>query len=136
MSTEQHIDPEVIRAGITADISENLVPRSPWERMEAIIRAADEKRGIRVEAVAPDPRSLTQFDPEWRYVSDWQHGFGPGELAQAVPERQEYAYRVCWDAGFVTSTLPMGLAKAEQFASELSFPTWVERALLGTWEKV
>jgi len=50
----------------------------------------------------------------------------------------EYAYRVVWDAGhgLTAQSQAMSLAKAERFASELDCSPWVERALLGTWERV
>lgn len=53
----------------------------------------------------------------------------------AGPEGQEYAYRVAWVAEGIMHTKPMSLEKAEQFANELDCGPWVERALLGDWER-
>jgi hypothetical protein len=129
------MDPEVVDAALKAALDYAPEENEGPGAMEAALLAADEKRGIRVETMEPDPRSTTQFAPQWRYVSGWHSSDGQ---AQADPEGQEHAYRVAWDArrDGVMRTKPMSLEKAEQFASELDCAPWVERALLGAWEKI
>ena len=136
MSTEQHIDPEVIaeaenayQAAVVGD-----------EAMGAAISAADEKRGLRIETMEPDPRSTTQFAPQWRYVSDWHSSDG---RSQAHPEGQEYAYRVVIalhrSEPLVWGTFDEESVQLEVEAAREAHPSAivrVERALLGDWERV
>jgi hypothetical protein len=64
--------------------------------------------------------------------------------APADPEGQEYAYRMVWEKSGRTGTCPpTDEAEAHKFAAEYPkvFPggsprAWVERALLGDWERV
>jgi hypothetical protein len=66
------------------------------------------------------------------------------ELAQADPEGREYAYRVVWDAkeekGVAAgSSKLLGKTGAEQVKENFErdgFNVWVERALVGDWERV
>lgn len=60
------------------------------------------------------------------------------ELARTVPEGQEYAYRIAWDAGRegIMRSEPTSLARAKEFERNLEGVPWVECALLGTWEKL
>jgi hypothetical protein len=53
------------------------------------------------------------------------------------PEGQEYAYRMCDDTGRfeVTPSLDNALERCGRM-SRYNVEAWVERALLGTWERV
>jgi|HubBroStandDraft_5_1064220.scaffolds.fasta_scaffold15491_6 hypothetical protein len=110
MSAER-IDPTVIEAAIDAfekapEYDGAGPDTTDRVAMEAAIRAADEKRR---------------------------------ELAQAVPEGQEYVYRTCWRAngetwrGRLVKRLSVAVRQRDEKAH---LEVWVERALLGTWEKL
>lgn len=115
MSTEQHIDTGVIDAALDAWFGERGIRagiKGDVERdaMEAALNAADEKRR---------------------------------ELAQADPEGQEYAYRTVWrrrSNGEITRSRELvSQESGSKVAAGLTdghFEAWVERALLGTWERV
>lgn len=105
VSTEQHIDPEVLDA---AHEAWDAVYFAEFDAMEAALKAADEKRR---------------------------------ELAQADPEGQEYAYRICREriSGRIIREKRRFRTEGEAryWANAHLMPVWwVERALLGTWEKL
>jgi hypothetical protein len=119
VSTEQHIDTGVIDAALDAWFAERGVRAgikggAERDAMEAAICAVDEKRR---------------------------------ELAQADPERQEYAYLTCWMDDEEPSGEACLMVENEFYAEDMRATqvrlaegdenaAWVERALLGTWERV
>ena len=111
MSTEQHIDPEV-----------TYIARCPEHGLH----------GERTECfVCKGPVEQVPMV----------------ELAQADPEGQEYVYRTCWMDDEEPSGEGCLIAESEFYAEDMRATqvrlaegdenaVWVERALLGTWERV